>query len=129
LVNHTNRCLVLELSKINKVYLLEASKSLAGLDNIPIDESLSISEKFFKRTMAKQVELVTNYEQYQIQFETKPNFAVYETTISVERNFKNFDDFRVSIDASLISRLNKYGNQSVCIHGAFPDLRKYCFCK
>jgi hypothetical protein len=129
LVNHTNRCLVLELSKINKVYLLEASKSLAGLDKIPIDESLSISEKFFKRTMAKQVELVTNYEQYQIQFETKPNFGVYETTISVERNFKNFDDFRVSIDASLISRLNKYGNQSVCIHDEFPDLRKYCFCK
>ena len=78
--------------------------------------------------MMKEVEVVKNFEQYQIQLETIPNFGLYETTINLERNLKNFKDFTVHIDQNLISRLNKYGNQSICIHNEFPDLRKYCFC-
>ena len=130
LMAHLNKCLVLKLSKVNKIYLLEASKSVRSKKSVESNESFlrKLIDRFI-RPMLKEVEVVKNFEQYQIQLETSPNFGIYETTINVERNFKKIEDYSVNINKNLISRLNKYGNQSICIHDEFPDLRKYCFCK
>lgn len=130
LINHLNKCSFLKLSKLNKIYLLEAS------DSIRKKQRTVNKENIFRRLInriirpvAKEVEVVKNFEQYHIQLETVPNYGIYETTLSVERNLKNLKDYTVHIDSNLISRLDKYGNQSICIHEEFPDLRKYCFCK
>ena len=131
--DHLNKCSVLKLAKITKIYLLEASKSVRGKKPVESNENFfkNLINRFIRPNrfnLLKEVELVKNFEQYQIQLETIPNYGLYETTINLERNLKNFKDFTVHIDQNLISRLNKYGNQSICIHNEFPDLRKYCFC-
>jgi hypothetical protein len=49
----------------------------------------------------------------------KPGKALFESTVHKigGKNFEVIGD---------ISRINKYGNQSHCIHN--PFLEKYCFC-
>ncbi len=49
----------------------------------------------------------------------KPGEAFFESTVqrNGDKNFEVIGD---------ISRINRYGNQSHCIHNSF--LEKYCFC-
>jgi hypothetical protein len=58
--------------------------------------------------------------QYQVQFVTAPNNAVYEATVKFVRG-----KFVVNVG---ISRVNKYGNEPYCIASEFPHLRKFCSC-
>ncbi len=50
----------------------------------------------------------------------KPGKACFESIVqqTVDKNFEVIGD---------VSRINRYGNQSHCIHNSF--LEKYCFCK
>ena len=132
LSNHLSKCMELQLAKINKIFQLEAFESVRVIKK----NKSSVKENFFYklikniiRPVAKEVEVMKNYEQYQIQLETSPNNAIYETTITVERDLKDSYRYSINVDPNLISRLNGYGKQSICIHDEFPDLRKYCFCK
>lgn len=134
LLGHDSKCSKLTIDKINNVYQLEASNSLRHQKNKP--SSRVNNEYFFYRIIKpfiapviKSIEVTVNYEQYQIQLQTKPNLAIYEFTANVERNFKNPKEYKIYFNKALISRINKYGNQSICIHDKFPDLRKYCYCK
>jgi hypothetical protein len=56
---------------------------------------------------------------YLIQVYVKPGKAFFESTV------KMFDENNIEVIGD-ISRINKYGNQSHCIHN--PFLEKYCFC-
>ncbi len=57
---------------------------------------------------------------YLIQVYVKPGKAFFESTVQQtgDKNFEVIGD---------ISRINRYENQSHCIHNSF--LEKYCFCK
>lgn len=58
---------------------------------------------------------------YEIQLRTKPNMAVYESTVKfVEGRFVILGE---------ISRVNRYGTQSQCITNTHPYLRKFCLCR
>jgi hypothetical protein len=61
-----------------------------------------------------------NVKTYLIQVFLKPGNVFFESTIRVFDNNK----FEVMGD---ILRINRYGNQSHCIHDHF--LEKYCYCK
>ncbi|XP_061194183.1 uncharacterized protein LOC133202384 [Saccostrea echinata] len=61
---------------------------------------------------------------YQITLQTTPGDGIFETT--VKYNAKG-DKFIVS--GQEISRINKYGNTSNCIHKDMPHLDRYCSCK
>lgn len=58
---------------------------------------------------------------YEIQLKTKPNMAIYESTIK-------FVDGKFAVQGE-ISRVNRYGTQSYCITETHPYLRKYCLCR
>ncbi|GFS58625.1 uncharacterized protein TNIN_304811 [Trichonephila inaurata madagascariensis] len=63
------------------------------------------------------VEVVT--KDYLITLLVIPSGAIFEATVQVKKN-----QFKVSDD---VSRINKYGNESDCIHD--PSVTKYCYCK
>ena len=56
---------------------------------------------------------------YRITFESKPGLAMLEGTVQVEQEEYKMD--------SPISRLNSFGEQSLCIDNHID--RMYCFCK
>ena len=61
---------------------------------------------------------------YQIQVTTKPNMALYESTVkhSITENTYTVNDKE-------ISRVNLYGDQPHCVAEELPILRIYCYCK
>jgi Protein of unknown function (DUF229) len=66
---------------------------------------------------------VTN-EMFQVKIIANPSLAIYES--SVLYDFVN-NIFKVNL--SSISRINKYGDQALCIIDQNPELRKFCYCK
>lgn len=60
---------------------------------------------------------------YQVTIVTKPGDAMFEATVQYGLHRQ---DLKV---LPTISRVNMYGNQPYCIREAFPDLRKFCYCK
>lgn len=60
------------------------------------------------------------YLNYALMIEVEPSKAVLEATV---RHYFADDSIKVVSD---VSRLNKYGNQSICVQDAI--LRKYCYC-
>ena len=60
----------------------------------------------------------------------KPNDAQYEFTIIVENKLNNFNSINsVKINENQISRINMYGNDSICVFNTAPKLRPYCYCR
>lgn len=57
---------------------------------------------------------------YQVTLTTVPGEAMFEATV---RHYELGDRFKLLGD---ISRINRYRNQSHCVHG--HELRKYCYC-
>jgi hypothetical protein len=62
---------------------------------------------------------ITGVKTYLIQVLVKPGKALFESTV------KSFYNKRYEIIGD-ISRINRYGNQSHCIHNSF--LERYCYC-
>ncbi len=127
-------CEELTLKQTSKIYLLEAQGSLTEKEKSkdrPIRTSLlqRFLNIFTGPSLLGSVKVTTHYEQYQLIVETMPNRALFEATIVIERDLSNSNNYVVKIDKNLISRINKYGNQSKCVHDRYPDLRKYCLCK
>ncbi|KAI6189656.1 hypothetical protein M3Y97_00032200 [Aphelenchoides bicaudatus] len=60
------------------------------------------------------------YVNYALMIEVQPNGALLEATA---RHYFNDDSIQIVSD---INRINKYGNQSVCVKDAIA--RKYCYC-
>lgn len=60
----------------------------------------------------------SHLQEFIIVFETTPNGAIFETTITHQSDFEIKDT---------VSRINTYGNQSWCVLGD-AVLKKYCFC-
>lgn len=63
-------------------------------------------------------------ELYQMKVKLSPGNSIFEASVTYDR--KN-DKFRANINH--ISRVNKYGNQMLCIYNKDPELRKFCYCK
>jgi hypothetical protein len=72
------------------------------------------SDEYFQQILTK------NIKTYSIKVVLKPGKAFFESTV---RAFDN-NNYEVIGD---ISRINKYRNQSHCIHNHF--LEKYCYCR
>jgi hypothetical protein len=122
LKNHLSVCHKLELSKINKVYLLETHIKNSKPPVVENNKSL-LSSRFLTPPPIER-----DYEKYFFQVETKPNNGLYEFTVTNEFDLKRFRN-SFKIDQNSVSRINMYGNSSHCIFNDFPDLRKYCYCK
>ena len=60
---------------------------------------------------------IYNANKYSLIFETSPNGAVFDATVSVKEGFEL---------VGKISRLNMYGRTSYCVDSIF--LRNYCYC-
>ena len=60
---------------------------------------------------------IYNVNKYSLIFETSPNNAVFDATVSVKEGFEL---------VSKITRLNMYGRTSYCVDSIF--LRNYCYC-
>ena len=127
LKNHQDSCQKLELTEVNKIYVVNSYLSLSKKKII--QQNWSLFSRFLMQPKVEQ-----DFERYFFQLRTAPNNAIYEFTANVEINLTSQNDIKeflknVKIDEKSISRINKYGNQSACIEIEFPDLRKYCYCK
>jgi hypothetical protein len=132
LQNHTQLCSKLSLKEINRVHLLVADASLANRQDISTTNVSLLRQiiNYFASPTMKQVEVNTNYEEYQIQLTTKPNNAIYEFTLIVQKHMASKKVYRnqIKLDLKSISRVNKYGNQANCVYDTYPELRKFCLC-
>ena len=59
---------------------------------------------------------------YLISFNVSPSNAQLEATIRCDDD-KNCEDYKI---IGTVSRLNRYGDQSICVNDS--ELRKYCYC-
>jgi hypothetical protein len=131
LFNHLETCERLELDTVNRVYLLDSfiNKNIEELKKI----NKSSFFEFLNLNLLKEPTIETEYQKYLFQITTLPNNAIYEFTITVEKNIKDnqssLDLSKIELNEKLISRINAYGKSANCIFNTFPDLRKYCFCK
>lgn len=66
----------------------------------------------------------TSTELYQMKVKLSPGNSVFEASVSYNRKK---DEFSTNINH--ISRVNKYGNQMMCIYNKDPELRKFCYCR
>uniref|UniRef100_A0A914VCR0 Uncharacterized protein n=1 Tax=Plectus sambesii TaxID=2011161 RepID=A0A914VCR0_9BILA len=83
----------------------------------PMNMVLNPSYKTFFKNIKKPSGFFINYR---VAIEVAPSGALLEATL---RNSLNDKAFTVIDD---VNRINKYGNQSLCIQSAV--LRKYCYC-
>ena len=126
--DHLDKCMKLELDRLNNAYLL---------DSILATAPKRVMEKSKKFNLLTPPPVEKDYDQYFFQIVTKPNNGIYEFTLTYEFNLKleNFDKIdnntlnKFEINENSISRINKYGNDPYCIYDDFPHLRKYCYCK
>jgi hypothetical protein len=127
---HLSECVRLELGGINKVYLLNSD--LAGAPKPTVPNPLKLD-------LLTPPPVEKDYEQYFFQIVTAPNNGMYEFTATYEFDLVLESDRLSKIDSEMltkfkinensISRINKYGNDSFCVHDKYPNLRKYCYCK
>ncbi|XP_014672302.1 PREDICTED: uncharacterized protein LOC106812834 [Priapulus caudatus] len=60
---------------------------------------------------------------YRVTVSTEPGSGLFEATLTLLKGQLD------QVDASRISRVNKYGDAPHCIMDTREDLRKYCYCK
>ena len=117
-------CHTLELDRVIKVYSLNSEIDIKANNVLTLAEKRRI-KKFF---LMEPTKIKFDFRKYFFQVQLKPGAAIFEFTIIVEQNLKNSTQI-LFIETKEISRINKYGNDSICIFDNYPDLRKFCFCK
>lgn len=131
--NHADKCARLNLTRVNKVYLLDTlvSGSRRERVNKHISSNSSTWHLFknllFGPRLLLPPTVEKDYVQYLFQIETGPNQAVYEFTVLNEFDLVNLEN-NLSVNERSISRVNAYGNAPSCIWSDYPELRKYCYC-
>ena len=124
---HLEKCHRLELDTINKVYLYDTF-----IDSNSKDRD---ADKFKDQSNKLKINLLTapkiekDYKEFFFQIKVKPNAALYEFTVILEEDLIFVDKSLLRINEHQISRINKYGSQSICIFDSVPKLRPFCFCK
>lgn len=119
---HLGKCKEIEVTRINRAYLLDA-RQLARRD---FKSEPGLLASFFEH-LAREPSIEIDYENLMLQVETNYG-GVFEFTVEHEFHLDTFRS-KVNVKADSISRINLYGNASWCIHENFPDLRKYCACR
>lgn len=64
---------------------------------------------------------IDSYVDYQLTIETKPGYGLFEATVRYNEKYKTFKLM------GEVSRINRYGSQSHCVHNS--HLKKICYCK
>ena len=66
------------------------------------------------------------HQHHVFQVQTEPGFGLFDVSVWVKQNYTNGDSHGLILLDDAISRINKYGNQSWCVHVA--TLKKLCYC-
>lgn len=123
LKEHMDLCNELEVDTVNSVYLMNSYLNTTERRTVVPKNKHA---KTLRLLQPPKIE--TDYKKYLFVVTTKPNHGEYEFTITVQ-NAVAGKGVKYELDKSMISRINKYGNDEHCIHDKYPDLRKYCYCK
>lgn len=122
LSRHLGKCHALKVTRITEVYLIEA-RTLAQRD---FASEPGLIYAIVEHLMTEP-NIEIDYEKLMFRVDTEHG-GEFEFTLEHEFRLATFES-RVIIKPESISRVNKYGNASWCIHDNFPDLREYCACK
>jgi hypothetical protein len=142
LKDHFDLCSKLEFIKINHVFQLETvipKKKEFKHENFSLIKWFeSLINRIFNFYLVEPT-VEKDFKKYFFQIVTAPNNAIYEFTVVDETYINGVNKEEIiaedvksnlfEIDHKAISRIDRYGDQSKCIHDQYPDLRKYCFCK
>ena len=101
-----NNCTTLTLKGVNFAQLERPNRDVVNM-HLEDGEGFKQAEEYFCR--------------YQLQIEASPSEGVFEVTVKYYK--------RRFVVGTSISRINKYGEQPVCIANKLPHVRKYCLCK
>ena len=105
------------VTKLNEK-ITRYSKKCAGLSLHAINAAkLSNNIKVFEKQIHKL---------YRFQLQTEPGLGLFDVSVWVKKNYTNGDTHGLILPDDAISRINRYGNQSWCVHGA--TLKKLCYC-
>ena len=84
------------------------------------DKVLSVDKQMYGSLIFNKNKVISN-EMYQMSLTTLPAHAAFEATVNYNHNTKS-----VHVNGQ-VSRINAYGNQSICVDNSM--LRLYCYCK
>lgn len=111
------------LEQYNHCSQLNLDKVISASRILPYDEVLRF-KKSKNDVINRKVtygDKVNSFVHYQLIVQTLPGHGMFEATIK-------YDEFHDSSNiASDISRINLYGNQSICVND--HSIKKYCFCQ
>ena len=122
--DHKDECAQLKLYRIQKASQLETNERLlkfvASSDNDGRVPSFHSNSSTNSQSTAP---LVNRTEYYQIRFETVPGHGQFEATAEYSPSNQTF-----LLKKKLLSRMNRYGQQSKCIAHKRPEFREICYC-
>ncbi|KAI1711446.1 hypothetical protein Ddc_12892 [Ditylenchus destructor] len=126
LADYSNECAKLELKGIHNAQTFLPNLRMVMDPNAKAGVAFSKMNPFSRASSSLSTDIPrspTNgfYVNYRVTIEAYPSLAIFEGTI---QNHVLDNTYTVVGD---VSRINKYGNQSVCVNSAI--LRKYCYCK
>ena len=128
LKDHLDKCEILSLLQINKVYLYESNFN--NEDSKKQNEIIKKQAQSLGLNMIEMPKIETGYKKFFFQVTLYPNNAMYEFTIIIEDDLVNQNkESNIKFNTNQISRINKYGKTSACIYNSVPSIRQYCFCK
>jgi len=110
---YSEECVELELDKIISAYEQHLSDKVLNFEKSQNDV---IGRHVIFNNNTKE-----NYKHYLMTIKVKQSYAIFESTVKLNK---------ITDQISLVgevSRINLYGNQSICIDNQF--MRRYCFCK
>ena len=111
---HRRKCSMISLNKIVSAVLYSPSEEVLKFKK---------SQDFDGRNPEFTDTFAMSEQYYQVTIETSPGLAKFEATVKYSLLTKTF-----SVEKTEISRINKYGDQPICIQDQFPHLRSYCYC-
>lgn len=127
LKDYLNKCHLLKLAQVNKVYLYESYINSNVLEKT--NQQIREEARRLNLNLQMHPKLEKDYQEYFFQITVAPSGAMYEFTISLERDLINTNKMSmIKINSDQISRINKYGSTSACIYDTVPSIRQYCFC-
>ncbi|CAF1350360.1 unnamed protein product [Adineta ricciae] len=122
--DYKSDCAQLSLFRIHKASQLEANDRLLKFDgSVDYDGRIPTFQNHTAITNATKNLLSNQTDFYQIQFETVPGHALFELTAEYHQANETF-----LIKKKRLSRMNKYGQTSVCIALKRPEFREICYC-
>ncbi|XP_046363166.2 uncharacterized protein LOC124139838 [Haliotis rufescens] len=105
-------CEVLEIQEIKEAVLMSPNKRVLHFEQ-SLNDVINRTVHYGNRTEA----VLT----YQLTFVTSPGGGLFEGTVNLDETTGRYTT------AGDISRINRYGDQSICIDNFY--LKKYCYCK